>query len=339
MNYNFRIVEPALLPESELVKLRDECRGRGRVAGLVLILISCLNAFLLEKVLGIILFVSSIIIFIVFVVKENRESENSNLNEKIRRSIIRLASDETYLSQAIEVQGIGNTSAWKKYKANLENELHLEQISEYDKEQLFSQTEPIYMKKKERMWKLFLGVGIAMFFVGSVHWIREEIALKTGLVSIKEMDAEYENSYYMVEGLMGPALQSDIGYYYIALDGDDVALVYIKKDEVEKYRNHIEWVYSQNVEKPERMKVYGYSESLTDQAVDVLLEVLNLSYGDVFSKEMIPELFGEYVLVAQDVREIRADYIYEASTLFFISCLMILLAVALLRETKNKKME
>jgi len=339
INYNINVIEPALLPESAVVKLQDECKGRGRIASLVLMLLSCLNVFLIDKVLGIIILFLLVVFFIVFIVRENRESGNNNLNEKMERSIVRLASDEVYLSKVIAVQGLGGNSAWKKYKANPENELYTEPISEYDKNQLFLRREPIYVKKKEHMWKLFLAVGIAMFFVGGIHWIREENAIKENLPSIKEISAEYENSYYMVEGLMGPALQSDIGYYYIALDGDDVALVYIKKDEVEKYRKHIEWVYSQGVEKPEKIKVYGYSEGLTDQASDILLEVLNSSFGDIFSKEMIPELFGEYVLVAQDVSEMHADYIYEASTSFIYGCLLILLAVALLRDTKNMKME
>ncbi len=337
ITYNSCILEPALLSESVLANLRNKYTGQGRVACLFLVIVVCVNIFLRESVLGIISFLLAIVLFIFLVIWENKESKAFNFDAKIRESILRLETDEAYLAQVIEVQGVARSSEWKKYKANTDATSQVELITEEERKELFADVWSIDVKKKERMWLFVLVFGVIAFVTGCVGLIRDGNALKEeNFVHVKETDAEYEKAFYDVEGLLGPAAYTETGYVYIAMDGEDVALVYIEKSDAGKYQSYVEWLQYVDAVKPDKIRVYGYSEIISEALSDVVLQVLNLSYGDIFSEDMMPELFGKYILIVQDTVDMHVEYIYEGVVAFFISGLLISLAVALFLDAKKR---
>lgn len=338
INYDSMILEPALLPKSSLENIKRKSRNENRMACVVLVLYLNFMAYLTFGgwwAVG--LLVLNAVLFLVVILIENRKSNIMDFDNEIKKSLIRLQSDPEYLNEVVKRQGVGRDSAWNQQKRDTAETDSEVELCKEERAALYNDIWNVDIKKKVRMWLLVTVSGISVIVMGIICYIQN--IQKFGMedfISIKKVTSESENAYSEVEGMLGPAAYTENGDYYIAVAGENFSLIYVDKEDAEKYKIYNEWLYNEEILRPEKTTVYGYSVKINEQLSEVVEKALVATFGDNLIDNVVYELFGEYYLIVDDIDSMRGALEEKTRIMLVLGTIELAVGIAMILYAKRR---
>lgn len=283
------------------------------------------------------LLVLNAVLFLVVILIENRKSNIIDFDNEIKKSLIRLQSDPEYLNEVVKRQGVGRDSAWNQQKRDTAETDSEVELCKEERAALYNDIWNVDIKKKVRMWLLVTVSGISVIVMGIICYIQN--IQKFGMedfISIKKVTSESENAYSEVEGMLGPAAYTENGDYYIAVAGENFSLIYVDKEDAEKYKIYNEWLYNEEILRPEKTTVYGYSVKINEQLSEVVEKALVATFGDNLIDNVVYELFGEYYLIVDDIDSMRGALEEKTRIMLVLGTIELAVGIAMILYAKRR---